>query len=62
MLVVLAIFNTNGRSTSYLVIVGYHRVVNITSSKLIFNVITEEDEGVYHCIATNHDGSLYSGS
>jgi len=37
-----------------------HRVINITSPKLIFSVITEEDEGVYHCIATNHDGSVIS--
>jgi len=34
--------------------------VNITSPKLIFSVITEEDEGVYHCIATNDDGSVES--
>jgi len=36
------------------------RAFNITSPKLIFSVITEEDEGVYHCIATNHDGSVVS--
>ena len=39
-----------------------HRVVNITSPKLIFSVITEEDEGIYHCIATNHVGSVVSKS
>ena len=36
------------------------RVVIITSPKLIFNVITEEDEGVYHCVVSNHDGSKLS--
>ena len=39
-----------------------HRVVNITSSKLIFSMITEEDEGVYHCVATNDDGSVVSNN
>ena len=38
------------------------RVVNITSPKLIFSVITEEDEGVYHCVVTNDDGSVISDS
>ena len=37
-----------------------HRVVNIASSDLKFNVISEEDEGVYHCIVTNDDGSVIS--
>ena len=37
-----------------------HRAVNIASSGLKFNVITEEDEGVYRCIATNDDGSVTS--
>jgi len=32
----------------------------VTSPKLIFRVITEEDEGVYHCTATNNDGSVVS--
>ena len=36
------------------------RVVNVTSSKLIFKVITEEDEGVYQCVITNDDGSVIS--
>ena len=35
-------------------------VVNITSPKLIFSEIREEDEGVYHCIVTNDDGSVVS--
>ncbi|XP_065905710.1 cell adhesion molecule DSCAM-like [Dysidea avara] len=39
-----------------------HRAVDITSPKLIFSVITEEDEGVYHCVTTNHDGSVVSNS
>ena len=37
-----------------------NRVVNITSPKLVFSVTKEEDEGVYHCIATNDDGSVVS--
>jgi len=39
-----------------------HRAVNITSPKLIFGVITEEDEGVYHCLVSNHDGNVASNS
>ena len=26
------------------------RAVNITSPKLVFSKLTEEDEGIYHCI------------
>ena len=37
-----------------------NRVVNITSPKLIFGVIREDDEGVYHCIVSNDDGSVVS--
>jgi len=37
-----------------------HRAVNIASPNLKFNVITEEDEGVYRCIVTNADGSVIS--
>ena len=37
-----------------------HRVVNMKSPNLTFNVITEEDEGVYHCVVTNDDGSVIS--
>ena len=36
------------------------RVVNDTSSTLIFKVITEEDQGIYHCVVTNYDGSVMS--
>jgi len=36
------------------------RVVNATSSKLIFSIVTEEDEGIYHCVTTNNDGSTVS--
>ena len=36
------------------------RVVIVTSSKLIFSLITEEDEGTYRCIVTNDDGSVVS--
>ena len=31
------------------------RVVSVTSSKLIFSVITGKDEGTYRCIVTNDD-------
>ena len=36
------------------------RAVNITSPNLTFSVITEEDEGLYRCIASNDDGNVYS--
>ena len=36
------------------------RAVNDTSPMLNFNVITEEDQGIYHCIVTNYDGSVTS--
>jgi len=36
------------------------RAVSVTTSKLIFSMITEEDEGTYHCIVTNDDGSVVS--
>jgi len=36
------------------------RAISITSLNLTFSVITEEDEGVYHCILTNNDGSTVS--
>lgn len=38
------------------------RVVNVTSRRLEFSVITEEDEGVYHCVATNEDDMVVSSS
>ena len=37
-----------------------HRAVSITAPNLNFSVITEEDEGVYRCVATNDDGSVIS--
>jgi len=37
-----------------------HRAVNDTSPILKFHVITEEDEGVYHCKVTNDAGSVIS--
>ena len=37
-----------------------HRVVNSTSPKLKFNNTSEEDEGIYHCVVTNDDGSVVS--
>ena len=36
------------------------RAVNDTSSTLNFKMITEEDQGIYHCIITNYDGSVTS--
>ena len=36
------------------------RAENITSPNLTFNLITEEDQGLYHCIASNDDGSAIS--
>ena len=36
------------------------RAENITSPNLTFSVITEEDQGLYHCIASNDDGSVLS--
>ena len=37
-----------------------HRAVNVTSPHLNFKLITEEDEGIYHCIVTSDDGSVVS--
>ena len=37
-----------------------NRAVNTTSPNLTFSVITVEDQGVYHCIVTNDDGSIIS--
>ena len=39
-----------------------HRAMNIVSPDLKFDVIREEDEGVYRCIVTNDDGSVISDS
>ena len=36
------------------------RAVNVTSPHLKFKLITEEDEGVYHCIISSDDGSVVS--
>ena len=36
------------------------RAVNDTSATLNFDIITEEDQGIYHCIVTNYDGSVTS--
>ena len=33
-----------------------------TSSNLTFSIISEENEGVYRCVATNYDGSTASGN
>ena len=36
------------------------RADDTTSPNLTFSIITEEDEGLYHCIASNDDGSVVS--
>ena len=36
------------------------RTLNDTSPNLNFSIITEEDQGIYHCIVTNYDGSVIS--
>ena len=36
------------------------RAVNITSQNLTFSIITEEDQGIYHCIVSNDDGYVVS--
>ena len=36
------------------------RVVSETLPNLNFNIITEEDQGIYHCVVTNYDGSVMS--
>ena len=36
------------------------RAENITSPNLTFTIITEEDEGLYRCIASNDDGDVFS--
>ena len=36
------------------------RAVNVTSPNLTFSVITEEDQGTYHCVVANDDGSIVS--
>ena len=41
-------------------IIPTYWVVNSTSSTLKFNKVSEEDEGIYHCVVTNDDGSVAS--
>ena len=36
------------------------RAMNDSSPNLNFSLITEEDQGIYHCIVTNYDGSVTS--
>ena len=36
--------------------------VYTTSPNLTFNIISEDDEGVYCCVATNYDGSTKSNN
>ena len=37
-----------------------NRAENIKSFNLTFSVITEEDQGIYHCIVSNDDGHVVS--
>ena len=39
-----------------------NKAINFTSPKLIFIAITEQDEGIYRCIASNNDGSKISNN
>ena len=34
--------------------------MNITSPNLTFSIITEEDQGIYHCNVSNDDGHVVS--
>ena len=36
------------------------RVLNVDSQNLTFSEVTEDDEGIYHCIVSNKDGSVES--
>ena len=38
------------------------RATSITTQNLKFSVLTEEDEGVYHCVVTNDDGNVISNN
>ena len=38
------------------------RAENIESLQLNFSVITEEDQGIYHCVVSNDDGHIVSDS
>jgi len=38
------------------------RLNHTMSPKLLFNMIKEEDQGMYHCVAINTDGSVISKS
>ena len=37
-----------------------NRVISSKKQNLKFSTITEDDEGIYHCIVTNDDGSVIS--
>jgi len=41
-------------------IVPSFRIVNVTSPKLTFYTIVEEDEGIYHCTIMNDRGRVVS--
>ena len=38
------------------------RAVNITSPKLVFSKLTEEDVGIYHCIVFSEDDHVVSNN
>ena len=38
------------------------RAVNITSPKLVFSKLTEEDEGIYRCIVFSDDDNVISNN
>jgi len=39
-----------------------HRATNIASPKLVYRVVKEEDEGIYHCVVSNGYDSAVSDS
>ena len=39
-----------------------NRIMDVTSRHLKFRVITEQDEGIYRCVATNDDDMVFSSS
>ena len=43
-------------------VIPVNRVVNSSSPNLKFNKVSEEDEGIYHCIVTNDDGSVVTNN
>ena len=48
----------NARNNSW--ILPSSRAENSKSLNLTFSVITEEDQGIYHCVVSNNDGHVVS--